>query len=458
MTNSFASVIEKVDSTFSPDVIIELTAQENPVSLTSDFSTMLWSYKGRLIKGPQDTLSEINGSYLGPTLQFNTGDKVKIIFRNKLPESSIVHWHGLDVSHENDGHPHFAVNTGDSYEYNFVVQNRAGMYWYHPHPHGRTGKQVFNGLAGLFIVRDQVEKKLTLPNNDQEMNFVFQDRLFDKQGNIDYRPTMMGAHGNVLMVNGKIAGETVSVKQGTYRIRILNGCNARVFNLALSNGLKIFQIGSDGGLLEKVNELELFYLAPSERVDFLLDFSEMKTGEKVSLDMYNLSAKVGDDSHPVLEFEVNNLKGERFNIPKALAPYKKLKRSDAVNSTNIKKFELVMAHGKGWTINGQGYEADRYEDYEIINFGDTEIWEFYNPTGMPHPMHIHGTPFQILSRTSVGPFKGSLDEGLKDTVLLMPGDRVQIIKEFNTFKGVFLYHCHNLEHEDFSMMRNYKIV
>ena len=161
-----------------------------------------WSYFGSVLKGPKETLKEISGSYLGPTIEVNTGDKVRIIFKNDLPEESIIHWHGLDVSHKNDGHPHNAIKTNESYQYDFVVENRAGMYWYHPHPHGRTGFQVYQGLAGIFIVRDQEEKNLNLPNEEQELSLVLQDRYFNDDGQLEYRPSMMGTFGNKLFING----------------------------------------------------------------------------------------------------------------------------------------------------------------------------------------------------------------------------------------------------------------
>lgn len=148
-SNSWASVISNKISKPSADVIIELTANKKELEVLNGKRTFFWCYTGRLVKGPKDSLTTLPNSYLGPTISVRTGDRVKIIFKNKVDEKSIIHWHGLDVSHENDGHPHFAVNQGDSYEYEFEVSNRAGMYWYHPHPHGRTGFQVYQGLAGL---------------------------------------------------------------------------------------------------------------------------------------------------------------------------------------------------------------------------------------------------------------------------------------------------------------------
>ena len=455
-SNSWASATTSVlFNNDEPDVIIELIAKYKLVDTGNNSKTKFWSYFGSVLKGPKETLKEISGSYLGPTIEVNTGDKVRIIFKNELPEESIIHWHGLDVSHENDGHPHNAVKTNESYQYDFVVENRAGMYWYHPHPHGRTGFQVYQGLAGLFIVRDQEEKSLNLPEKEQELSLVLQDRYFNDDGHLEYRPSMMGAFGNKLFINGTDKRE-IKVKQGLYRIRLLNGCNARIFNIAVDGVQEIKQIGSDGGLLAEINSLERFYFAPAERFEFLFDFSQYSTGDIIRVESLPLVEGRGK-KYTILEFEVSEDLGELFQEPSKLSQYSKINPSEATNLNSPKEFELIPKRGTGWTINGNGYEDNRYENYEIIKYGDTEVWEFYNPTGMPHPMHIHGTQFQVLNRSS-GQLKGCLDQGWKDTVLVMPGDRVQVIKRFNTFKGTFIYHCHNLEHEDMSMMRNFKII
>lgn len=455
LSKSWAQVGENQYLNFDDaDIVIKLTSTQMTLDVGVGNESLYWVYRGELIKGPDSSLDTTDQSYLGPTINVRTGDRVKIIFENKLRDESIVHWHGLDVSHENDGHPQNAVGTDESYEYNFVVDNRAGFYWYHPHPHGKTGLQVYQGLAGLFIVRDDEEGSLNLPEGDQEKSFVIQDRFFGDDNKLEYRPSMMGAFGNTLLINGSTVRKR-QVKKGLYRVRLLNGCNARIFNVALSSGEKLQQIGSDGGLLADLTELERFYFAPAERIDLLIDFSKYSTGDVVNLESLPLVEGRGE-KYTLLEFEVLDESSQKFDNPSKLSQFEVIPSNEAVNSKTPKVFELIPERGIGWTINGLGYEANRYEDYELIKFGSTEIWEFYNPTGMPHPMHIHGTQFQVLERAS-GQFSGCLDEGWKDTVLVMPGDRVKIIKRFNTYKGTFLYHCHNLEHEDMSMMRNFKI-
>ena len=130
-----------------PDVELTLTAAPAEVSLLPGAPTRVWRYTATVVRGPATTVQPLPGSYLGPVLHFRRGQKVRVRFENRLPEPSIVHWHGLDVPEAADGHPRLAVDGGRDYVYDFEVVNRAGTYWYHPHPHMRTGAQAYQGLA-----------------------------------------------------------------------------------------------------------------------------------------------------------------------------------------------------------------------------------------------------------------------------------------------------------------------
>ena len=158
------NVGKAVNNDFNADIDIQLKAVQSSSKILSDNNTNTYSYKGSLIKGDEKTLKQVEGSTLGPIIRVNKGEKVRIRFENEIPEKSIIHWHGLHVSHENDGHPEHVIDKGETYIYEFEVMNRAGTYWFHPHPHGHTGEQVYKGLAGLFIVTDGEEKALNLPN------------------------------------------------------------------------------------------------------------------------------------------------------------------------------------------------------------------------------------------------------------------------------------------------------
>src|SRR5687768_3289776 len=163
-------------SGFVPDVELVLTAAPDEVSVLSGAPTRVWRFTGKVLKGPADTLQSLPGSYLGPVIRLRRGQKVRIRFANRLDEDSIIHWHGLDVPEAVDGHPRRAIGPGRAYVYDFDVTNRAGTYWYHPHPHMRTGAQVYQGLAGLILVRDAEEDALALPSGGAELLCVLQDR------------------------------------------------------------------------------------------------------------------------------------------------------------------------------------------------------------------------------------------------------------------------------------------
>ena len=162
-----------------PDLHVELRAEPDRVAILPGAATRVWRYRGRLLRGEASSLESGPAGYLGPVIRVRSGQRVRIDLVNGLPESTITHWHGLHVPDTMDGHPRFAIAPGARYRYEFTVANRAGSYWFHPHPHGRTGKQVYAGLAGLFLVSDDEEAALGLPAGAQDLPLVLQDRTFD---------------------------------------------------------------------------------------------------------------------------------------------------------------------------------------------------------------------------------------------------------------------------------------
>ena len=144
----------RVASPFEPDVEIVLRAAPGSIEIRPGAPTQGWQITGELVKGDESALQPVPGSYLGPTIRVKKGQRVRIHFINELAETSILHWHGLHLPAEMDGHPRYVVGTGESYVYDFEISNRAGTYCYHPHPHGRPGPQVYAGMAGLFLISD----------------------------------------------------------------------------------------------------------------------------------------------------------------------------------------------------------------------------------------------------------------------------------------------------------------
>lgn len=492
-SQSIKTASRSIDHGFEPDVEIELIAKPKKISILPGKKTAVWSYEGKLIKGNSVTLTQIPGTYLGPTIKLRNGQKIRVHFKNELPEKSIVHWHGLHVPEDMDGHPRYAIDPGETYIYEFEVKNRAGTYLYHPHPHGVTGKEVYFGLAGLFIIEDDEEQALDLPSGEFDIPMVIQDRRFKQDGSLDYisptmvmgemMETMWGFLGDVILVNGK-PDYTVHVKTAKYRLRLANVSNARIYKLYLSDGSRFTVIGTDGGLLEAPIEKDYVVFSPGERVEVIVDFARHDIGDNVELrsipcgndPMRMMRRMMGrgmmgrgmmgppgipgrDEEFKIADFKIIEKVKDHKKIPRRLSDIKGPDFADAINKDDPRRFYFEMRMMR-LTINGRTFEMNNVAPYEVVKLNTTEVWEIINVGPMPHPVHIHGLQFRIIAREGswADCEEGYIDSGWKDTFLLMPGERAYVLLRFEDFTGMYLYHCHNLEHSDMGMMRNFMVV
>lgn len=501
-----------------PDLEVRLRAVEGTASILSGTPTTVWTYQGEVLQGDPASVQIIPDSYLGPIFRVRQGQHIRIHFVNELPEASIIHWHGLILPEAMDAHPRYAIGSGETYTYDFRVINRAGTYWYHPHPHGSTATQVYNGLAGLFIVADEEEDAAGLPTGDYDIPIAIQDRSFDVDNQLVYisggmmsqmMTQMMGFLGDNILVNGK-PEFAFDVETRVYRLRLLNGSNFRVYKLGWDNSTPLTIIGTDGGLLEAPVERPYITLSPGERVDLWVDFSSQSVGSQLTLKSLPFSGvEMGGmmmggmampetttlpqgTEYPILTVNIVKEATESLTLPDQLSTIERYQAADAVNSDSPRTFEIAMLN-ETWTLNGRSYEMDAVAEDEVVKAGTLEVWEFVNVVNegggmgnmgghsmmghgssndqtttedqMAHPMHIHGVQFQVLERTVEDAFRdgwetvsaGYIDEGWKDTVLLMPGERVKLLMRFDVEPGLFVFHCHNLEHEDLGLMRNYRV-
>lgn len=489
----------------SPDVHIELRAEPDRVAMRPGASTRVWRYRGRLLRGDPGSFVASAGGHLGPIIRVRTGQRLRVDLINGLPESTIVHWHGLHVPDDMDGHPRFAIAPGARYEYDFTVKNRAGSYWFHPHPHGRTGKQVYAGLAGLFLVSDDEEAALGLPQGAQDLPLVLQDRSFDAENQLVYlgdaggggmmgrrgmgsmMARMMGVLGDQILVNGSLQARH-AVERQAYRLRLLNGSNTRTYKLAWDDETPLTVIANDGGLLAAPVQRRYLMLAPAERADLWVDFGHWPTGTERSLRSLAFEGGVGmggmmggmmggsgdlpdGAAFAVCSFTVGTQRASTAPLPQRLSQIAAPEPSLAVNAGRPKVFDLSMRM-MAWGINGEGFDMLGASELETVRLGTQEIWEFRNEGRgsmmgmvMPHSMHVHGLQFRVLGRAVSDAHSdvyqtvqaGLVDEGWKDTVLVMPGERVRVLMRFADYAGLFLYHCHMLEHEDAGLMRNYRV-
>lgn len=518
---------------FKPDVVIEMTAKQVFVPvLRSGPNTGVQKYYARLLKGPKETLQHLKGNYLGPIINYQKGQKVRIFFNNGLSEPSIIHWHGLHVPQKSDGHPMYTVPAGERFVYEFEVMNRAGTSFYHSHSHELTAEQVYQGLAGMITVTDEEEQKLDLPTGEYDIPLVLQDRTFNKRNQLQYlqgmHGRMAGFLGDTIVVNGKPHAE-FSVKSRAYRFRALNGSNSRIYKMGWDDGTPLVAIGTDAGLLEKPETRPYIMLAPGERVDLWLDFSGRSVGSKLVMyslpytgampPMYEKMQKGKGSSSkgmgmmgmmgmmgggglaqgakfPIASFKVTEKVSDSPKLPKRLVNFERLTERDVDNAHDPLPIAISMKPMRPM-LNGKSYSMDRVLDFERVPLGSTKKIKIFHDHGMKkeehgeekgkmdmggmkdggggmgggmmfsmaHPIHLHGQQYQIISRKSGGMRldeyatvkDGFIDTGWKDTVLVMPGEEIEIIKPFHDFKGFFLYHCHNLEHEDLGMMRQFYI-
>ena len=408
-------------------------------------------------------------SLLGPSFRINKGDAVNILLQNNLSEHTNIHWHGLKVPALMDGHPDQLANAGSSFRYQFTVNQRAGLSWYHPHPHEMTGRQVFQGLAGLFIINDAEEAALNLPSGQYEIPLVIQDKRITGTG-ISYNPSMeevmAGYMGESIVVNGVYSPYT-EVATRYYRLRILNGSNARVYNLVLSNNADIIIIGNDGGLLRTPVTVKDMLIAPGERLDVLVSFGGVPVGTEIFLtskEFGNGGNAQGKQSFKIMKFKVTTATTNTFTVPATLSTINTIPPSTAIKTRTFEISNAMEHHGYPMNdgmqmrhrINGKLFDSSRID--ETVSANTNEIWMFDNNNGdEPHPMHLHGVFFQVLDRAGG---RGNLiasESGWKDTVLVMPGEKVRVIVPFENNTGKFVFHCHNLEHEDDGMMLQYQL-
>ena len=498
-----SSLTTENNGNFIPDLEISLRAIETDLPILKGKTTRVLHYEGEVLNGDPDALQIIPNSYLGPIFRVKKGQKLRVHFSHELLEPSVVHWHGLHVPEVADGHPKYAIDKGETYIYDFEIANRAGTYWYHPHPHGRTGPQVYFGLAGLFIVTDDEENLLDLPSGEYDLPIVIQDRSFDNDNQLVYggngmMDQMLGFLGNQFLINGQ-ADLSLSVSTRPYRLRLLNGSNSRIYKIAWDDDTPLTVIGTDGGLVEKPINRSYITLVPSQRVELWVDFGKYIQGDQVQLISLPFFAgetagggMMGSTGIPqgagfrLLTVNINKEEKSNQKLPERLSRMNWNDLSDAVNNNNPRNFVLAMGRGMGWSINGRTFEMTNVAKNEIVKLNDLEIWQFENQisggsnSGMnggmgggmmggmvlPHPMHVHGLQFQVIERQVDSATRsawesireGHLDEGWRDTVLVMPGEKVKILLKFEDFTGLYLYHCHNLEHEDMGMMRNYRVI
>jgi len=452
-------------------------------------------------RGPAVPSTGISSSYLGPVVRVRSGDTIPFRVENRLNEDTTLHWHGLLIPSHVDGGPHNTIAPGAVWTPEITIKQPPATTWFHPHPHGNTARQVYLGLAGMMIISDGGDRDRGLPATYgvDDLPLVLQDKRFGRNGELVYAPSMMdmmhGFQGDTLLVNGAI-GPVANVPAGFVRLRLLNAANARNFDLRFTDRRPFFVIAGDAGLLPEPVELRNLVIAPAERYEILVNFSNGQPVDLVTapdtlhdsgpgMTMMPMDRRRSSlaETETLLSFRPDRaLKETVVRLPRNLG---RLAPPDIASAVAWRTFELnpmmgmmgMMPGMRGMIdqvvglirgddhehaggqpqmmgINGRSFSMGRID--VTTKLGTSEIWEVTS-TMMAHPFHIHGVSFRILSNNGRKP--SAEQSGWKDVVLVQ--EQAEILVRFDhpaTAKMPFMYHCHILEHEDHGMMGQFAVV
>jgi len=401
-----------------------------------------------ILPGFQTPIYGYDGVYPGPLIRAKKGREVVVRQTNGLPFETNVHLHGGYVPAAHDGHPMDVIAAGGSFDYHYPNQQDAATLWYHDHAHGRTSKTLYYGLVSMYVLEDELERELGLPEGEFDVPLVLADHAFNRDGSFRYAENVdLGFRGDTLLVNGAISPR-MAVQRRRYRLRFLNASNARSYALRLGNGRAMTQIAGDGGLLTRPVPRTGIPLHPAERVDIVIDFSEYGPGEELVL--YNTDPESGGGTSAVMRFDVEGgAVSEEFRVPR------RLRDPDPLPAPNARRTWNLALGTAAWQINGLGYDPNRIDARPRL--GSTEVWTFVNNSNRVHPMHLHGFLFRMIGRSS-GPVALADKLGWKDTVGVLPNETVSVLAWFAPYSGKYVFHCHALEHADKAMMLQMEIV
>ncbi len=419
----------------------------------------------------------INQNFLGVTLRASKGDKVHIRVKNTIDKTSTLHWHGMKLPAKSDGGPHQAIQPNKTWETQFEVIQEAATLWYHSHQLHETAQQVYQGLAGMFILDDDKASALNLPSEYgvDDVPVIIQDKDFQQNGALRYlggmMDSMMGKKGGTVLVNGVIR-PVLKAKKSLLRLRLLNGSNARTYFLAFNDNRVFYVIGSDGGLLEQTQKTNRLRLAPAERAEILVDVSDgkmpilqHKSGKEKSgmrgMGMMRSMMSGNDNDLNIMQIDGSNAQKSNREIPKKLVTHDS-PSMEQVSRQRLMRLEIkmgmgMMSGGDVFSINGKSMNANRID--EVVKAGSVEVWRIENASMMAHPFHIHNVQFKIVGKSESAISTHEL--GFKDVVLVNPHERVDVIMKFPEFRDKntpYMYHCHILEHEDRGMMGQFVVV
>jgi FtsP/CotA-like multicopper oxidase with cupredoxin domain len=450
----------------------------------------------QILPGPKTRMWTYDGTFPGPTIRRRAGQRTKVTFLHQLPAKIgelTVHLHGGHSRSRYDGQPggltashrrsyyceipqglsrkqsgnNLLIEPGGRRTYVYpLMENghpeRAAFQWYHDHRLDHTARNVWHGLAGMWIIDDDYEDSLPLPSGERDIPLMIADRSFDRNNQLtdpftDRQPPNDGITGQYILVNGAYLPHH-SVSAQRYRLRILNVSQFRAYNVSLSNGEPLVQIGSDSGLMPKPVKRRAVLLGPAERAEVVVDFASA-AGKSVELQsvqrhdgVHNVGARpfVG----PLMKFRVGERLPDRTRVPHRLRPLPTWTKHASKKPDRTWEITIGGAFRTRWLINGKTFNPARADAFPVL--GTTETWQFTNRTAVSHMMHLHSTDWYLLSRDGKPP--KPWEDCLKETFFLNPHETIVVAGHFSDFTGKFVIHCHMLDHEDHGLMTQFEVV
>ncbi|HEY2333707.1 MAG TPA: multicopper oxidase family protein [Solirubrobacterales bacterium] len=464
------------------DARLTIPIREAEVQILPGAKTRIWTY---------------GGAFPGPTIRRPAGHRTEVTFRHELPRSAgelTVHLHGGHNRTQFDGQPggltpsharsyycdiplgltprqsgnDLLLEPGGkrTYVYDLMEDGRperAAFQWYHDHRLDHTARNVWRGLAGMWIIDDELDASLPLPRGERDLALMIADRSFDRHNQLtdpftDRRPPADGISASSVLVNGAyMPHHRVSAQR--YRLRILNVSQFRSYNVHLSSGAPLIQIGTDSGLMPKPVRRSEVMLGPAERAELVVDFAA-SAGESVELrsgPRHGARNPAGARAYSgaLMQFRVDSRRlPDRTRVPRKL----RLLPAWAEHVSRTPKRTWTISIGglfkTTWLINGKTFNPARADAHPKL--GSTETWEIVNHTDVAHMMHMHLTDWYLLSRNGRPP--PPWEDCLKETFFVYPRERILVAGHFADHLGKFVIHCHMLDHEDHGLMTQYEVV
>ncbi len=441
-----------------------------------NFSLTIKDTIKQLRPGNQTITGSVNNNFWGPTLFFNKGDVVHLNVKNKLNDSTTIHWHGMHLPAVMDGGPHQVIPPGTLWQPYWKVSNNAGTYWYHPHLHEMTLEHLTKGIGGFIIVRDPIESSLALPRKYgiDDIPLVLTSRRYDANNQF---VTTNTAYGDYMLSNGTPSAQ-INLPKQYVRLRILNAEIERGYDLGFSDNRTFYIIANDGGLLNSPIAVTRVKLMVGERVEIMVNLGSDQIGSSLNLMAYNSGQTFGfPGSEPGTNGEFGSLLNNiNFNVlhinviastnnPIISLPSSLTSNSyyTSANATVTRTINITNGNpGPNpipFNFDNTSFAIGTIN--KTINLNDIEKWTIINNNVFGHTFHIHDVEFKIVDRNGNPTGVGSHESGWKDVIYVPRSESVSFVAKFDDYADAihpFMYHCHFSNHEDEGMMGQFIVT